>query len=383
MRARTIAMGLFASLLVFAAPASAQDTSKDEWQKRYDEARTDMIDGHFRAAEESFRALAAQGRTESERALAAEMARLSAIYAERDGRTPPPPRANVPEIRTTDEITLLYASAFLYGAGTGAWFLLQTQPDTALTATLPFAALTALPVVTVFTVDSLKKFPRGVPHAISAGLYLGLAQGIWLAGYQNARGARVESEDARSSYRWSPEMNATVLWGSATVGATLGGLLGSAIETTPGRVSFTASTTMWAGVISGLSAGALLPNDEMRREHAFLAGGIGLNAGLAGGLLFAGAVSPSVARVRLVDLLGIAGAIASAGFYLSVAGDVDVRLAEGLGALGAGAGLATGWLVTSGMPKEVPASKRSAAPVMQPHLRAAPGGGTLGVSGAF
>jgi hypothetical protein len=380
--ARSLLVGLVgATLIAFARPAVAQPKA-DEWQKRYDEARTDMIDGHFRAAEASFRALAAQGRTEAERALATEMARLSATYAERDRRAPPAPPIAAPEARTSDEITLLYASAFLYGAGTGAWFLLQTEPDTALTATLPFAALTALPVVAVFTADSVKKFPRGVPHAISAGLYLGLAQGIWLVGYQNSRGARIAKEDPRSSVRWAPESNATVLWGSATIGAALGGILGSALETTPGRVSFAASTTMWAGAITGLGAGAVLPDDEHRRERAFLAGGMGLNAGLAGGLFFAGAISPSVARVRLVDLLGIAGGLATAGFYLSIASPVDVRLAEGLTALGAGAGLATGWIVTSGMPKDVP-SKRSASTIVQPSLRAAPGGGTLGVSGVF
>ena len=32
-------------------------------------------------------------------------------------------------------------------------------------------------------IDGYKKLPRGLPHAISAGLYLGLGEGIWLVGF--------------------------------------------------------------------------------------------------------------------------------------------------------------------------------------------------------
>jgi hypothetical protein len=282
---------------------------------------------------------------------------------------------------------LFYTSAFLYGAGTGAWFLLQTRPDTAATATLPFAALTAAPVIAIATIDGHKKLPRGLPHAMSAGLDLGLGQGIWLVGYQLARSARIEDVDKDSKVRWEPESTASVLWASATIGAGIGGLVGGYLPTTPGRVSFVASTTMWSGALTGLAAGALLPDDEYRRERAFLAGGAGYNLGLAGGLLGSHVVSPSVARVRLVDLLGIAGALATAGLYLSLASDPDTRATEGLAVLGAGGGLAAGWLLTSGMPRDTttttPPGSASGPATFQPTLGAVRGGATLGIGGTL
>lgn len=351
-----------------------------------------MIEGRVRDAEAEFRALAAQAKTPAQRTLALELARLSAAYVARADATKKAARDAHPRdaVRTTDEITLFYTSAFLYGAGTGAWFLLQVQPDTAATATLPFAALTAAPVIAIATIDGYKKLPRGLPHAMSAGLYLGLGQGIWLVGYQQARASRIEDIDNDSQVRWKPESTASVLWAGATIGAGIGGLVGGYLPTTPGRVSFVASTTMWAGAITGLGFGALLPDDELRRERAFLAGGAGYNLGLAGGILGSHVVSPSVARVRLVDLLGIAGGLSSAGLYLSLSDDPDTRATEGLAVLGAVGGLAAGWLLTAGMPKDTttttpPGSASNSPPPiqLQPTLGAVRGGATLGVGGTL
>lgn len=382
---RRLAAIALAALVLDAWPASAAAAEPDTWTARYDRARLDMIEGRVREAEREFKALALEARTEGERTLALEMARLSSAYAARaDAARTAPPAPPKASIRSTDELTLLYTSAFLYGAGTGTWFLLQTKPDTAATATLPFAALTAAPVIAVATIDGYKKLPRGLPHAMSAGLYLGLGQGIWIVGYQHARSARIEDVDNDSQVRWAPESTASVLWASASLGAVIGGVAGGYLPTTPGRVSFTASTTMWAGALTGLGAGALLPDDEYRRERAFLAGGIGYNAGLASGLVFAHVVSPSVARVRLVDLLGIAGGLATAGFYLSVAGDPDTKTTEGLAVIGAGSGLALGWILTAGMPKELPAAAKTPPGLdVRPSLQPVRGGATLGIGGTL
>lgn len=379
-----------------ATPSYAQSTSgraPDAWAERYDRARNDMIEGRVREAEAEFQALAAQAKTPAQRTLALEMARLSAAYVARaDATKKKAPRDAHPRdaVRTTDELTLFYTSAFLYGAGTGAWFLLQVQPDTAATATLPFAALTAAPVIAIATIDGYKKLPRGLPHAMSAGLYLGLGQGIWLVGFQHARSARIEDVDKDSQVRWKPESTASVLWAGATIGAGVGGLVGGYLPTTPGRVSFVASTTMWAGALTGLGVAALLPDDEFRRERAFLAGGAGYNLGLAGGILGSRAVSPTVVRVRLVDLLGIAGGFATAGLYLSLANDADTRTTEGLAVLGAGGGLAAGWLLTAGMPKDTTtttppgAASRAPPPIqVQPMIGAVRGGATLGIGGTL
>lgn len=387
---RAAVAGAVTFTCVAPSPARAEEPqapapARTEWRKRYDAAREDLVDGRFRRAEVELRALAVEAETASDRALALEMARLATEYAERAESGGAAGRRPGRDIRTTDELTLLYASSFLYGVGTGTWFLLQVQPDSAITATLPFAALTAAPVIALATIDGYYKLPRGVPHSISAGLYLGLAEGAWLSGFQHQRAERVKLTDPGSELRWSPETTATVLWASATTGAVLGGALGRSLVTTPGRVSFTASTALWSGAIVGLGTGGIHPDGDRRSERAFLAGGIGLNAGIAAGLLLAGEVSPSVARVRLVDLLGVAGALATTGFYLSLASDVNPRMAEGLAAAGAVAGLGTGWIVTSGMPKETPAPPaRAALPVtLEPSVRAVPGGATFGVGGTM
>lgn len=389
---RTLAALVVSAVATLASPAAAQSAPSaqpDAWALRYDRARSDMIEGRVRESEAEFRALAAQARTPGERTLALEMARLSAAYVAREDQTKRAPKNVHPRdaIRTTDELTLFYTSAFLYGAGTGAWFLLQTRPDTAATATLPFAALTAAPVIAIATIDGYKQLPRGLPHAMSAGLYLGLGQGIWVVGYQQARSARIEDIDNDSGVRWAPETTASVLWTGATIGAGIGAVVGGYLPTTPGRVSFVASTTMWSGALTGLGFGAVLPDDEYRRERAFLAGGAGYNLGLAGGILAAPIVSPSVARVRLVDLLGIAGGLASAGLYLSLSDNPGPRSTEGFAVIGAGGGLALGWLVTSGMPKDTttttPPGSASATPTFQPTLGAVRGGATLGIGGTL
>lgn len=372
------ALALAGVLLLAAAPAEAAPR-QDAWGAELDVARTKMLDGAYRDAERDLRRLAVEAKTELDRSLASELADLAAAYAAQAERAPfHGPKK--PE-RSQDEITLLYTSAFLYGMGTGVWFLLETSPDSALTATLPFAALTAAPVIAVATVDGLARFRSGVPHAISAGLYLGLGQGIWITALQHSRVAREREIDPATNARWSPEIVATVLWGGATLGATLGGAIGASVPTTPGRVSFTTSTTIWSGAIVGLAAGAILPDDASRQERAYVAAGAGYNAGLVSGLLLAGDVSPSVARVRIVDLLGAAGALATTGLYLSITESPELRLGEGLAAIGATTGLTVGWLATRGMAKELPNTSQKPAPAWRPTVGALRGGATLGLAG--
>src|SRR5690606_41995843 len=61
--------------------------------------------------------------------------------------------------------------------------------------------------------DALPILRHGIPHAIAAGLYLGLGEGVWLTGYQNAYAA---SHDGK---RWSAERVSSALWVATTVGA--------------------------------------------------------------------------------------------------------------------------------------------------------------------
>lgn len=367
------------------APAATPDAARAaDWRARYEKARARMVDGDYRAAEVELSALAADAPSESDRVLAAEVASVAKATADRlDAATKTLVTPRAPAVRSSDELSLLYATSALYGAGTGVWFLLLAQPDSALTATLPFAAITAAPIIAVATVDGAKKLRPGVPHSVSAGVYLGLGEGMWLVGYQQSRAARLESESPGTGARWRPEGVASVLWAGATLGGVVGGVLGSSLVTTPGRVSFTASTTLWSGVITGLAAGALQSDGPARSERAFAIGGIGYNAGLAFGMLGASAVSPSVARVRIVDLLGVAGGLSTLGGYLASVGEPNRRAAEGLAALGAGAGVALGWIVTAGMAADRPTEAPKAGVVLSPSIVPVPGGASLGVVGAL
>jgi len=368
---RGAAWAIVAALACVSARASA-----DEWTTRYEDARRRMLAGDHEDAAAELDALAEHAPSEADRRLAREMADVARALA---AKAAPPPRE---PIRTRDEITILYASAFLYGAGTGTWYLLETQPDTALTATLPFAAITAVPVVALATIDGYHPLPRGMPHAITAGLYIGLGEGIWAASYERARAHRVDAGGPPRT-RWSPETVASVLWTGSTLGAIAGGALASGLHTTPGRVSFTASTSLWSGLLCGLTAGALLPDGPRRAEEGFLAAGLCYNIGLFGGMALAGPVSPSVTRVRLVDLAGAAGALATSGMYLSLAHrDADPRVGLGVTAIGAAAGLTAGTLLTAGMGREIPGPNGTLETVSwSPTMAPVRGGVVAGIGG--
>lgn len=380
--ASAIAGALLVPRLAMAQPsATAVAPEPSDWKSRYDDARALLVSGQYADAARLFDALARDARSEEDRRLASEAARIAEGFAAREA---PPPAASEPPARTRDEIAILYASAFLYGAGTGTWFLLQTQPDSAVTATLPFAGLTAAPVIAVALVDGHRPLPRGVPHGITAGLYLGLGEGIWITAYQHARAHRIDRTRDGSS-RWEGETVASVLWGGATLGGIAGGALAAGLTTTPGRISFTASSTVWLGLLSGLGASAFLPDGERRGEVAALVGGLGYNVGLFGGMLISGSVSPSVTRVRLVDLSGVAGGLAASGMYLSLAHrDSDRRIGLGVAAGGAAVGLAAGSLLTAGMGREVPAPNGALRTITwQPMITPVLGGAVAGIGGAM
>ncbi len=370
-----------------ATQATPTPDPRAAWDARYEAARKRLVGGDYRGAAIDFRALAATAPSEGDRLLALEMVRIAQQWARHEELATPPAEVAAPSgrlLRTTDELSVLYASAFLYGAGTGGWFLLQTQPDSAVTATLPFAAITAAPVVSLALVDGYYPLPRGLPQGISTGLYLGLGEGIWVSAYQHARAHRTDANVPTSS-RWQGDTVASVLEVTSTLGAVTGGALSLGVPTTPGRISFVGSTTVWSGLIAGFATSAVLPLTSHRTEDSVLVGGLGYNAGMAYGMLFASKISPSVTRVRLVDLSGAAGGLVATGFYLSVAHqDANPRVTLGVAAGGAALGLAVGTFLTDGMKKQYPEVVRpSAITSWQPTLTPVQGGAVLGLGGTL
>lgn len=316
------------------------------WQIRYRETRRLFEAGNTGVAYERFLRLIDDAVTDADRRLAREMAAVCRAHLERL-YGPRIPLNGAPRIRTSEELSVLYATAFLYGMGTGAWFILQTRPSSVPTAIAPFAGLTIASVGAVTVVDRYRPFEPGVPQSIAAGTYLGLGQAAWIVGFQQARASRIEASTGYDS-AWNAPTVATVLWGGATAGAALGTVVGLARKPSPGRVSYTFSAGLWSGAIAAFGAGALLPEGR-RLETSLLIGGGAYNAGILTGLITSPIVSPSLTRVRLVDLGGVAGGLLGSATYLATDKGSDQRATFGATALGAGLGLGLAWWLTSGM----------------------------------
>jgi len=322
---------------IFSSSHAAAGADRTAWDVRYARARGDLVAGNEDDAEAEFERLAAEPPTPEDGRRATELAEIC--------RSKLRSNADAALIRTPQELTLLYSTAFVYGLGTSAWVALMTEPKNVGAAVLPFAVFTTASVGGVALFDGYRPFKRGVPQSIATGVYLGFGEGIWAVGLQHAVSTRKDNGST-----WGDKEVASVLWGGATLGAIGGGIVGSLRDTTPGRVSFTFSTSLWGGFVSSFAATALSPNGERRTEHAFVSGLIGYNVGLAGGLIFAPSIAPSVARVRFVDLGGIGGGLVGAGMYTLVAGEPGrTRAAFGASALGATLGLGLTWWATSGM----------------------------------
>src|SRR5436190_12580652 len=143
-------------------------------------------------------------------------------------------------------------------------------------------------------------------------MYLGLAEGVTWSVWNQARVFRRDE--------WTDKTVANVIWATATIGAVGGGVIGASFGTTPGRASYVSSAGLWTGAITGLVTGAVVPNDDHQDDSALLAGALGLNAGVIAGVVTASTVSPTIARVRFLDLGGLGGGVLAGGLYWSAAG---------------------------------------------------------------
>ena len=367
------------SLLVAlsSAVASAQTAAgpgietERTWTARFDDARAELVEADYAHAEADFRKLAKEAPSPAERDLANQLADIAAASElRRHGVTLPS------TIRSTDELWVLYANAFVYGLGSGAWFALQTQPKGVGGLFLPVVGFTALAIGGVALADALKPLPYGVPQAVVAGLQIGLGEGIWAVLWQ--KGVARSHEDDSQAWRAGPA--STVIWVTSTVGAVTGGFLGAALHTTPGRASFVSSTSFWTGSLFALTFAALTPDTRLRAEHAFAAGDIGYNAGLVGGMLLAPRLAPSIARVRWLDIGGLGGGLLAGGLYSAISQDAGTP--RGTFAVMAGgtlAGLGIAWALTTQMPRDVrpvvPA--KAIVPTVMPVV----GGVTVGIAG--
>jgi hypothetical protein len=372
---------LLASLLATTASAQsepAQDTTAAEWHARYDHARGELLAGRFEQADSEFSALQYGAPTPVDRSLAVEFA--SFARSEIAKRKP----EEQPSLRTSDEMAVLYTTAVFYGLGTSGWLDLQLKPQSFGAAFLPFAVITPAAVGIVALADSYRPLRHGIPQSIAAGLYLGFGEGLWIVAYQNAYAGQHSGTD-----NWGANRVATALWISSTAGAVIGGGIGALRRPTPGRVSFTSSTTIWGGLISAFATSAIEPQQDRRSQNSYLVGAIGYNVGLVTGLLFGPSIAPSVWRVRFTDLGGLFGALLGGGVGALATKEVTSRASMGAAAIGSVLGLGLTWWATSGMPPDRShdqlrpgvSSRPTGLASIQPTLAPTRGGFTAGFTG--
>ncbi|MBX3203011.1 MAG: hypothetical protein KF894_33105 [Labilithrix sp.] len=364
-----------------------------EWSHKYEEARTKLLTGEFTAAAALFAELEATAvnrvdlaLARAHRSLADDWSGRNLTFVRRQDLADPALASRALDRRSTDELVSLYTNAVLYGVGSAIWLGALTEPKTAAGAILPGVALTAGAVGTVLALDSGRGLRYGVPQSIVSGMWVGLEHGIVWTLWHNSRANTPGLETTT---------HATILWGLSTVGAVAGGVLGETLGTTPGRSAWVGSTALWTGALAGFATGGVVRDGA---TPALALAGIGLSAGTGIGLLSAEAVSPSIGRVRLIDLSGLLGGVASAALYTAAANrDSTAQATSGFTALGIAGGLAIGWIATSGMAKDTlrtrepadekaPSARRAGdalASRVTPLLLPSQSGAMIGAGGTF
>lgn len=361
-------------------PAPAADADD---QARYHAARDLLVEGLIGRAAEAFEELARTTRDPVLAKRAAEDAAVCRVWLARGlvlvkrsdlGESTIAARAS--NERTTDELAVLYTNAVFYGLGAGAWLATLTEPDSAAGGVVPALGLAGAAALGVYGLDRGRPLRYGVPQSIVTGLYVGLEQGIAWTVWNQSRFRRSES--------WDADVVASVIFGSATAGGIVGGLIGTAHGTTPGRASFVGSAALWSGVVAGLFTAGVSPDDPSRDDRSWLAAGLGVTMGAIGGALTAGHVSPTIARVRFLDLGAIGGALLGGGLFLASESD-DASVGTLVTAGGIAAGLGIAWAATSGMPEDRPEQKPAAAHAFAPSVAVSPtkGGGMVVSAFAF
>ncbi len=350
---------------------SSVPLATESWENQFQHARGLLLSGSFSAAGERFAELSVTAPSLSERKLASEMASLCK-YWESGGYTlvtGGPGESRNARVRSghrsSGEIASLYTTSVFYGIGSGIALSVMIKPDSASGVILPTLLLAGGSAALVYSLDK-SPLHSGVPSSISTGLTLGLTHGLaWTLWNQ----ASVTSED-----EWSAEAVVGVIWVSSTVGAILGGVVGSKRGTSPGRASMMGSASLWTGAILGLASATVPSDSQFQDDVGLLAAAVGLSGGAVLGYVVGETHKPSPARVRYVDLGGIVGGLVASGLYISVAdNDTEGRAVLGIASAGMAVGIGSAWYLTRDMAKEgeeeegtwttglVPASKGNGA----------------------
>ena len=329
----------------FVGAPSGGALDSERWHAAYSEARATMVAGNFKDATARFESLIISAPDVPSRMLATEMMSACRIWAQGGFMltTPQrmaltPPALLLEDRRTTDELAVLYTNAVLFGLYSGVVVDLWNDAKSPSGAILPPLLLAGASAGLVAALDRTTKLGYGVAQSIVSGLYVGIEEGVAWALWHEA------SVNRTSEY--GQKVVTTLILGLGTVGAVAGGVVGSAYGTTPGRASLMGSAAMWSGLVAGTFMGGITGVDDT----AMLSSAIALNAGAVLGAIVGAEVSPSIARVRFIDLGGLSGGLLVGGLYWSM----KDKGASGQGlltaaSLGMTSGLVAGWLLTRDM----------------------------------
>lgn len=335
------------------AASASPLVQQTQWSAGYGEARAAMLAGDFGAAAARFAALVDSAPDPASRILALEMMSACRTWARGGFVLTTPQRlalsapAVIEDRRTTDEIAILYTNAVLYGLYAGIVLDVWTDANSAGSAILPPLALAGASAGVVAILDRNMRLGYGVAQSIVSGMYVGFEEGIaWTLWHEAS---------VPGSSQFGAKAVTTLIWGLGTLGAVAGGVVGSAYGTTPGRASLMGSAAMWSGLVAGTLAGGITDH----ADSALLTSAVALNAGAVLGAIAGAEVSPSIARVRFIDLGGLSGGLLLGGLYWAV----KDREATGPGlltatSLGMTAGLTAGWLLTRDMESDLPRKHR-------------------------
>jgi len=382
-------VGVVVSLLLAASLAGAQPAPPPAppdalWSDALSEARGRLLAGEFETARDRLDALARTAPSPEQAAAARALAEVARHFAERgyalvlrkdlgEGDL----EARAVDRRTGTEIATLYIAATAYGLGTGGWLAVLAEPDSVAGVTLPILLTGTAAPVSVYLIDTVRPLRYGTPTAITNGLTLGLLQGsLWTAWYQ----AQADAFDEVSG-----KTAATLVWLPTTAGAVLGGVLGEQLGTTPGRAELVGAGSLFSAAFGGLVTVAIRPDGPEADETALFSAAIMANVGAVGGWMLGAAWSPSIARVRYMQLGGLGGGVGAGLLYATIASGRGGtgRVAAATTALGLAGGLGLAAYLTRDLPRDTREVHDAASTVSVMLVPGADGAPTLSVGGHF
>ena len=287
----------------------------------------------------------------------------------------PPPRD--PTERGTGEIVELYITAAIFGGITGVYIPYMATDATAngVTYVLTSVAGAGLLAVGVLTLDLTSSIRTGVAPTISAGIRLGLANGLLTYGvYESDASARGLTTDRTDT-------DFTLAWGGGAVGLAIGLGVGFGLNPSVRDARFVESVALWGGAL-GSYAAMMDRYDPVAGVAMTL---VGLDVGLLAGLIATALdAHPSTGRTLFLDLGFLAGSALGAGlsllgYYIDASAPDSIAVGVGM-SIGSIAGWILMFALTDGWEVEPSAQE---GPDVRVGLSPVQGGATVDVSGSF